>query len=60
MVGGPIGAGIAVAYLMLDKSGAVDGAMEAGANSCNLFANGYRNFIFELGRIEFALSSGRF
>jgi RHS repeat-associated protein len=60
IVGGPIGAGIAVAYLILDKTGAVDYAIDAGATSYKLFTNGYRNLIFELGQIESALRSGRF
>ncbi|MBG9374982.1 RHS repeat-associated core domain-containing protein [Panacibacter sp. DH6] len=58
LIGGPVGAAIAVGYLILDKSGAIDYTIDKTASFSDKLKTHWNDLTNYMSRVESALSSG--
>ncbi|RXK81490.1 RHS repeat-associated core domain-containing protein [Filimonas effusa] len=60
LIGGPVGAAIAVAYLILDKTGAVDYTVDKTISFFDRIKSSTKEIVNYISRVESSLSMGRF
>lgn len=60
LIGGAPGVAVAVAYLILDKTGAIDYTIDKAANSYQFIKEGVQNLVNYISHVESAISVGKF